>query len=245
MANMMAFRVPWHRENRIGLFGRNFLTRQELLADYKKTGEKAFEYMRPAKAETGPRVLPKEATIELSAFPLFETFLRGGSCIGGGGSGAARVNPQLQVVAEVSGCLIMHMPAANQSGDSLFYGGGLRWTPRAANRFSPFLQVMFGGKKVTHETDDLALRKKLLEEWDDGNGTLAHYPKRSDWSAEVTSNGPSLGIGGGIDIVFARPFAWRLVSVEYSHSWMGDAGMIHPQQTVRLSTAAVLRIGTW
>jgi len=245
MANMMAFRVPWHRENRIGLFGRNFLTRQELLADYKKTGEKAFEYMRPAKAETGPRVLPKEATIELSAFPLFETFLRGGSCIGGGGSGAARVNPQLQVVAEVSGCLIMHMPAANQSGDSLFYGGGLRWTPRAANRFSPFLQVMFGGKKVTHETDDLALRKKLLEEWDDGNGTLAHYPKRSDWSAEVTSNGPSLGIGGGIDIVFARPFAWRLVSVEYSHSWMSDAGMIHPQQTVRLSTAAVLRIGTW
>jgi hypothetical protein len=244
MANMMAFRVPWHRENRIGLFGRNFLIRQELLADYKKTGEKAFEYVRPANAETGPRVMPKEATIELSAFPLFEN-IGGGSCIGGGGSGAARVNPQLQVVAEVSGCLIMHMPAANQSGDSLFYGGGLRWTPRAANRFSPYLQVMFGGKKVTHETDDLALRKKLLEEWDDGGGTLTHYPKRSDWSAEVTSNGPSLGVGGGIDIVFARPFAWRLLSIEYSHSWMGDVAMIHPQQTVRFSTAAVLRIGTW
>ena len=132
MANMMAFRVPWHRENRIGLFGRNFLIRKELLADYKTTGERAFEYVRPAKTETRPRGLPKEAAIELSAFPLFETFLRGGSCIGGGGSGAARVNPHLQVVAELSGCLIMHMPAANQSGDSLFYGGGLRWTPRAA-----------------------------------------------------------------------------------------------------------------
>ena len=245
MANMMAFRVPWHRENRIGLFGKNFLIRQELLADYKKTGEKAFEYVRPAQTGTRPRVLPKEATIELSAFPLFETFLGGGSCIGGGGSGASRVNPHLQVVAEVSGCLIMHMPAVNQSGDSLFYGGGLRWTPRAANRFSPYLQVMFGGKKVTHETDDLSLRKKLLEEWDDGDGSLPHYPKRSDWSAEVSSNGPSLGIGGGIDIVFARPFAWRLLSVEYSHTWMDDVAMIHPQQTVRFSTAAVLRIGTW
>jgi hypothetical protein len=244
-ANLMAFRVPWHRENRIGLFGRNFLIRKELLADYKKTGEKAFEYVRPVQTRTGPRALPKEATIELTAFPLFETFLGGGSCIGGGGSGAARVNPQLQVVAEVSGCLIMHMPAANQSGDSLFYGGGLRWTPRAAHRFSPYLQIMFGGKKVTHETDDLAVREKLLQEWSDGNGTLPHYPKRSDWSAEVTSNGPAVGVGGGIDIVFARPFAWRLLSVEYSHTWMGDVAMIHPQQTVRVSTAAVLRIGTW
>jgi hypothetical protein len=104
---------------------------------------------------------------------------------------------------------------------------------------------MFGGKKVTHETDDLAVREKLLQEWSDGNGTLPHYPKRSDWSAEVTSNGPAVGVGGGIDIVFARPFAWRLLSVEYSHTWMGDVAMIHPQQTVRVSTAAVLRIGTW
>ena len=124
MANMMAFRVPWHRENRIGLFGRNFLIRRSS-ANSETTGERAFEYVRPANTETRPRVLPKEAAIELSAFPLFETFLRGGSCIGGGGSGAARVNPHLQVIAEVSGCLIMHMPTANQSGDSLFYGGGL------------------------------------------------------------------------------------------------------------------------
>jgi len=244
-ANVMAFRVPWHRENRIGLFGKNFLIRKELIADYKKTGEKAFEYVRPAQTGTEPRAYPKEATIELTAFPLFETFLGGGSCVGGGGTGADRVNPRLQVVAEVSGCLIMHLPAANQSGDSLFYGGGLRWTPRAAHRFAPYMQMMFGGKKVTHETDDLELRKKLLKEWNDGNGTRPHYPMRSDWSVEVTHNGPALGVGGGVDVVFARPFAWRLLSVEYSHTWMGDVAMIHPQNTVRVSTAAVLRIGTW
>ena len=244
-ANMMAFRVPWHNETRIGLFGENHQLRKELLAYYKQTGEKPFEYVRPMHAEhSGP--YPKEAPIELTAFPLYEAFLGGGSCVGGGGSGAARVNPRLQVVAEVSGCLIMHMPASNQSGDSLFYGGGVRWTPRAAHHVSPYLQLMFGGKKVTHETVDHALQKQLYADWNDGSGgTLPHYPKRSDWSVEITNNGPAIGIGGGFDVVLARPFAWRVVDVQYSHAWMGDVAMIHPQDTFRVSTSAVLRIGTW
>jgi len=244
-ANVMAFKFPWQRETRIGLFGENFRIRKELLADYKNTGEKPFEYVRPIKMESEPHSYPKEASIELTAFPLYETFLGGGSCIGGGGSGAARVNPHWQVVTEVSGCLIMHMPAANQSGDSLFYGGGLRWTPRAAHRVSPYLQVMFGGKKVTHETMDIARRQQLLAEWGDGNGTLPHYPKRSDYSVQVSNNGPALGVGGGFDLVVARPFAWRLLNVEYSHAWMGNVMMIRPQNALRISTQAVLRIGTW
>jgi hypothetical protein len=107
------------------------------------------------------------------------------------------------------------------------------------------MQVMFGGKKVTHETDDIPLRTKLLAEWDDGKGTLPHYPKRSDWSVEVAKNGPALGIGGGVDVVFARPFAWRVLNVEYSHTWIGDVAMIQPQNALRVSTGAVLRIGTW
>jgi hypothetical protein len=139
----------------------------------------------------------------------------------------------------------MHMPEANQSGDSLFYGGGLRSTPLAAHRVSPFVEVKFGGKKVTHETDDIALREKLIKEWADGDGTLPHYPKRSDWSVEVSHNGPSIGLGGGVDVVMTRPFAWRVVDFQYSHTWMDDVGIIHPRNTFRLTTGAVLRIGTW
>ena len=139
----------------------------------------------------------------------------------------------------------MHMPAANQSGDMLFYGGGLRWAPRAARKVSPFLEVMFGGRKVTHETDDLALKKKLLAEWNNGNGTLAHYPMRSAWSVEVSQNGPSLKMGSGFDVVVARPFSWRVLDLEYAHTWMDDVMMIHPQNALRIATGAVLRIGTW
>jgi hypothetical protein len=244
-ANVMAFRKPWTRPTRLGLFGDAYRLRKELVADYKKTGEKGYIYIKPDKSESFSQTYPKEASIELLAFPLYETFLGGGSCVGAGGSGAARINPQWQALAEVSGCLIMHQPTANQSADSLYYGGGTRWTPLAAHKISPYVQVMFGGKKVTHETDDIDLRKKLLDEWGDGGGSLAHYPKRSDWSVEVANNGPALGVGGGFDVVIARPFAWRLLNVEYTHTWIGSVGLIQPQNALRISTGAVLRIGTW
>jgi hypothetical protein len=246
-ANVMAFKIPWTRENRIGLWGDNFETRKELLADYKRTGEKPFEFTPRSAYETQTETLrtyPREAPIELTAFSYYQS-VGGKNCVGGGGSGAARVNPSWQVISEVSGCLIMGMPAVNQSGDSLFYGGGARWTPMAGRRFSPFAEVMFGGSKVTHETDNLLLRQQLLKDWDDGNGPLKHYPKRSDWSLEISNNGPTLMAGGGFDVVITRPFAWRVLDVEYGHTWMGDVNMIHPQNTIRVSTSAVLRIGTW
>ena len=247
-ANVMAFKVPWHRDTRIGIWGKNFKLREELFADYKRTGEKPFEFF-PRSAFTSPtqssRTYPREAPIEVTAFPYYETFLGGGSCVGGGGSGAARINPSWQAVTEVSGCLIMHMPQSDQSGDALFYGGGLRWTPRAAHRLSPHADFLFGGKKVTHETDNIPLREELLTSWNDGSGPLRHYPKRSDWSLEVSHNGPSIIAGGGFDVVVTRPFAWRVINFEYSHTWMSDVAIIHPQNGLRISTSAVLRIGTW
>ena len=248
-ANLMAFRAPWVRDTRLNLFGQNYEIRTQLLEDYKNgTGEKPFQFVKntwmPAGVEFS-HPYPKEASIELTAFPYYETFLGGGSCIGGGGSGAARVNPKLQVITEVNGCLIMNMPYSNYSADSLFYGGGFRWTPRADKRFSPFAQFMFGGRKVTREIIDGELRAKLMKEWNDGEGSLPHYPKRSDYSVENAQNGPSIAFGGGFDIVITRPFAWRVLNVEYTHSWMNDIAQIHPQEGLKITTQAVVRIGTW
>ncbi len=249
-ANMMAFRPPWVRDTRMNLFGDNYLVRKALLEDYKNgEGEKPFIYVKDAWKPEGVEFVhqprPKEADIELTAFPYYETFLGGGSCVGGGGTGAARVNPKLQVITEVSGCLIMHQPAVNVSADSLFYGGGFRWTPMAARKFSPFTQFLFGGRKVTQEIMDHELRTKLWDEWNDGSGTLPHYPKRSDYSIETAQNGPSIAVGGGFDWVVTRPFAWRVVNLEYTHTWMNDVAQIRPQEGVKISTQAVVRIGTW
>ena len=248
-ANMMAFHVPWQREARLPLFGSDAQTRKDLVKAYKHgSGEKPFVYVRQPTEFEGVefnRTYPKEAPIELSAYPYFESFLGGGNCIGGGGSGAARVSPSWQTVAEVDGCLVMGFPAANQSGDSLFYGGGLRWTPRASHRLSPFAQFLLGGRKVTYEVDNNAMRTKLLAEWNNGNGTLGHYPKRSDWSAEVANNGFSVAAGGGLDVVVSRPFTWRLINLQYTHTWIGNVDMMRAQNGLRLTTEAVLRIGTW
>jgi hypothetical protein len=248
-ANMMAFRLPWNRDTRMGLFGQNFEIRKALLEEYRNgDGEKPFVFVKDASMPPGiefSHAHPKEADIELTAFPYYESFLGGGSCIGGGGTGAARVNSKVQVITEISGCLVMHQPEYQMSADSLFYGGGFRWTPRAAHRFSPFGQFLFGGRKVTYEVDDLALRKELLNEWNNGNGRLAHYPMRSDWSVETAQNGPSIAVGGGFDWVITRPFAWRVLTVEYTRSWMDDVVRVRPQEGLKISTQAVVRIGTW
>jgi hypothetical protein len=101
----------------------------------------------------------------------------------------------------------MYQPQDNYSADSLFYGGGFRWTPMAARRFSPFGQFMFGGRKVTQEIDNPSQENQLLTQWNDGNGTRGHDPKRSDYSVESAQNGPSIAVGGGFDWVVTRPFA--------------------------------------
>ncbi len=98
---------------------------------------------------------------------------------------------------------------------------------------------------MTHDISNTALRAKLLKEWNDGSGTLPHYPTRFDWSVEHQRNGFSLAAGSGVDWVVTRAFAWRLVNVEYTHTWIGDVDMIKAQDGIRVTTGAVLRIGTW
>jgi hypothetical protein len=51
--------------------------------------------------------------------------------------------------------------------------------------------------------------------------------------------------GSGLDVVLTRAFAWRVVSVEYTHSWLPDVDMIRAQEGIKVTTGAVLRIGTW
>ncbi len=246
-ANLMAFKQPWHRETRPGLFGESHDDRKELVQEYKD-GAISAPYgphtaeERALMNKTVERPPSEEADIELNAYAVYESFLGGGSCIGAGGQGAARVSPALQIVSEVNGCLVVNMPKY-QSGDSTMFAVGPRWTPRAAHRVSPFAEVMFGGRRITHDTQNAELRKDLLNEWN--NGFLAHFPKRSDYMVEYQQFGFAMSMGGGFDVVFGRAFAWRVLDAEYSHSWLASVDPINASQGMQVRSGLVLRIGTW
>lgn len=247
-ATLMSLRWGWYRANRPGLFGESHALRSELIAEYKRglisapfgphtPEEKAL--MNEAVEATGR---PAEAPIELQAYAMYEGFLNGHNCFGGGGQGAVRVASAWQVVSEVNGCMIVNTPT-NESADSVAFSVGPRWTPRATHRFSPFLQMLFGGRRVTYEVQNPELRETLKNEWNEG--LLPHDPKRSDYQVQYQALGFDLTMGGGLDAAFGRAFAWRVLDLNYSHSWLPDVHPINTSNGVQLRTGVVLRIGNW
>jgi hypothetical protein len=57
-----------------------------------------------------------------------------------------------------------------------------------------------------------------------------------------------------MDVVMTRPFAWRLINIEYTHTWIDSVNVppgvssgetVRPQNGFIISTQAVVRIGTW
>jgi hypothetical protein len=246
-ANLMAFKPPWYRATRFGIFGANHELRKQLLKDYKEglTG-KIFEFDSAGilKSDSSQRKYPLEAPIELMATAQYESFLGGGSCIGGGGSGAARINPSWQFIAEVNGCMIINMPK-DESADSEMFAIGLRWAPLASHRVSPYSQVLIGGRRITHEIDDMQKKWELLHAWKDGSGTLPHYPTRSDWSVEHMADGLVIEAGGGFDFLVNRALAWRVANLEYTHTWISRVDQINASQGIKFTSGLILRIGTW
>jgi hypothetical protein len=248
-ANLMAFKYGWTRATRPGIFGANREMRKELVREYKQGLISApFGPHTPAERAAMNKAvestLSKEAPIELQAYALYTGFTHGGTCLGGGGQGAARIAPAWQIVSEVNGCMKINTPE-NESADSVTFAAGLRWTPRAAHRFSPFAQALFGGQRLTYEVVDLQKENTLLNAWNDGNGPLPHYPKRSAYEVQYQALGFNMTMGGGLDMAFGRAFAWRVLDVDYSHSWLPPVHGIDASQGVQVRTGVVLRIGTW
>jgi len=252
-ANLMAFKQGWHRENRPGIFGENHAMRKELVLEYKegKTGapfgpHTAVEREKMNKAVERPQS-SLLAPIELEAYFLYTGFLQGNksTCLGGGGQGAARISSSWQIVSEVNGCMTINTPYA-QSGDSLTFGAGPRWTPRAAeHRVSPYAQLLFGGQRIAYEIVDPVKQNDLITAYTNGDSLVPHYPKRSDYSVQYQALGFNMTMGGGIDVVLGRPLAWRLLEVDYSHSWLPPVHGINASQGMQVRTGVVLRLGNW
>lgn len=224
-SNAMRFKAPWYRDSRGGILAENYR------APYVLEKE-------------GPREFPKAAPLEITALPFWTRF-DGTQCAGGGGQAAFRLSTQWQLVAQVSGCQLRDLNP-NNSGDSLTYVIGPRWTPMAERRVSPFAQVLVGGNKLTRYEVDRE-RERLLKSQALKRGL--EPPAAELYTQSDIRHGLALQAGTGVDIRLNPAFALRLASIEYARSWAGaPAGIADGKnlnQGLQLSSGVILRMGTW
>jgi hypothetical protein len=230
LANFLGGRKPWARDNR-----QEFLTEPE--ADYlRRRG--------PTETRESTEAPPGVAPFEFSMSSSFRTFMgpaASDSCLGGGASGAFRIAPAWQLVADVNGCSL-HGLAPNTSGDSISFLVGPRWAPMASGRWNPYIQMMSGVQKVTLE-ENFPAKRIALERIAQQKHLPA--PSRADYTREAATSGLSLAAGAGVDLKLNAAIALRLASLDYTHSHVSALGGNHYRSELRFTSGLVLRFGTW
>jgi len=226
-ANVFAGKWPWYRptDPATVAFGRT-------MTSPKRKNE------LPVQAPQG--VAPFEFTASTS-FRTFTGQAGRGSCIGGGGSGAFRLAATWQLAAEVDGCRINGLET-NFSGDILSYLVGPRWVPAPSGRWSPYAQVLIGGRKVTQEQifPERKIALALAAEQKD-----LPPPSRDEYTRETESSGLSVAAGAGLDLKLNDAVAVRLAKLDYAHSWINNVGGVSYANEVHFTTGIVIRLGTW
>ena len=72
-------------------------------------------------------------------------------------------------------------------------------------------------------------------------GYALHHLYTKNWD----TNGFAVAAGTGVDYKINNALAFRVASLEYSHSWTQDMNGINYQNGLQLTTGLVLRMGTW
>jgi len=222
LANVLAGQWPWAR-SRDEDIGASLIQPNE-------SPRRIQESTRP------PGVAPFEFAAYAYAFTAST-----GVCGGGGGSAAFRIDPQWQAVLDVSGCNINGL-AKNLSGDSLTYMAGPRWTPTTSGRLAPHAQVLLGGNKVTQELMFPA-KKTSLELL--ARNTGAPPPSHDQYTLQFEANGLAIAAGMGLDLQINSALAFRILDLEYTHSWLRKLNGFAAPNGLQAKMALVLRMGNW
>ena len=233
MANVLAFKPPWHRDNRPGV----------------RSGEfQDFEFMKSLGVRNTALKLvsppPGVAPFEFNLTAKVKTYLGNGHpepCVGAGGSGALRLASEWQFVVDVSGCKLLGLEN-NLSGDSLSYLAGARWTPQRSGRWTPHAEVLIGGTKLTQEFVNRQLEKALKSSAPKSTPAyVLHALYAKDWE----TNGFTVQAGSGLDVKLNSALSYRVANLEFSHSWAKELNGINYQNGLQFTTGLVLRMGTW
>jgi hypothetical protein len=224
--NVMDYKAPWHRETRAGIL--------------KYEGADDPPLARTPQDGPKPAIAPFEFRMA-SDVRQFES----GPCVGGGAEAAYRVAPQWQLLLGLNGCKLLGL-RTDLSGDALFYQVGSRWTPMPAAKWSPYVQLLFGGLKVTHEQlyRDRKQAVELANPNPTGDPDIAHR-LHNLYTSSAERNGLAVSAGTGVDYKLNEALAIRVANLEYSRSTVAKLGGLGYAKGFEFSTGMVLRLGTW
>jgi hypothetical protein len=228
LANLMANRVPWHRDSRLDPWERY----RASLAAQVPSGEH--------------REYPLSAPFEVFATTRISAQLgpgARGACIGGGAAAAFRVAKYWEAVGDVSGCNLTAF-GQNVSGDSLIYLIGPRWTPRPESRWQPFAQVLFGGRALTHEKVD-PVKEAQAEAAAAQQGKSLGFEDHALYTQITEESGFAVSAGAGLDWRIRSAVGLRVAELDYLHSWHSRLSGVNYANTAQFSAGLVLRFGTW
>jgi hypothetical protein len=226
LANMIAGRVPWHRDTRPGIWESPPST--------------------PARVRSETSAPLALAPFEFLATTRVEKYIgtsSRGSCIGGGGAAAFRIAPQWQIVGDVSGCKLTNF-GTHLSGDSLTYMIGPRWSASPLKRWEPYMQVLIGGRTLTHEEIDLA-KKAQLEATAAQEGKPLSFADREIYTHEPEITGLAVSVNAGLDVKLSSVIAIRVANVGYMHSWHSRLDGINYSEAMQFTSGLIVRFGTW
>ncbi len=252
MANAMRLEVPWHRDNRPGLFRHNngpLLAANRMIAsdsDVVTGGSDsnpsvASAVANPKLSDLSPGLVPTlELSTSYSYFQLAAGKAGSLSCNGGGATATYNLNHWVGITADVGGCKMV-LPGHNLSGDSITYLLGPRFALRQSNRWVPFVQFLVGGNTLAIEQYYPDRKPADLPRIPAGQPD----PYRSLYTTQDQTNAFAIELGGGLDYVINRAFALHTIDIEDVHTWARSLNGTHYPNNLRVSTGVSLRFGNW
>jgi hypothetical protein len=229
MANLMGGKTPWHRNDRPGVHS------------YLTAGAMPLEASAQA-----PRVAPPPGVdkFDFTVRGTLRTYLgehSPGPCAGAEGVAALRVAPEWQAVLNVGGCRSLGL-GRYVSGDSLDYLAGARWTPQVSKGWTPRLELLIGGTKVTQERTLPDIQQALSLSAKQNGGPP---PSHALYTRETETNGLAVRAGLAIDVKLSNALALQVAHLDYAHAWTSNLSGINYRNNLQFSSGLILRIGSW
>ncbi|MDT8069084.1 MAG: hypothetical protein ROO76_13045 [Terriglobia bacterium] len=227
-ANVMSGNVPWHRDDRPGVFRRH---------------ETLSMRPQPETRTTTNSEIRGNAPFEFAVTADYRAFLDSSlpsGCSGASGTAAFRIDAHWQILGEVAGCKVNGLDYP-RSGDLLDYSIGSRWTGTVDSKWKPYMHLLIGGTHVTQELVNDAAKAELQVIYKSKKKAPPHDLYSMIWE----ENSVAIKAGAGIGYNINSALSVRIIDVNYGRNWLSPINGVDYRNSLQWTSGLVLRMGTW